>query len=577
VKRRIAQVLHLDSLRLTPQAAAAVLKFRSAYGAAPPSSTPESVLPVTTGSVVKLRIVDMFPQTTCFAQVDLHIAAIRWSQQHFISLHNILLVQAAQTFSSSKPKMLAKLIEPFSPQRQRPSLALQTLQVSYSSPGGVTRVLELKFEGTVQGCGSVQRWMNGFEAILKSLPRIGSPAHWRWAMSCMAATSRRGQTGVLRESELRIVLRCANALGSDEALEQARRSYDEDKERLGFPQWLDFAPAGDGKHRLVGAQEITGVLLPLCTITAEIVKIFNMHSVNHRMGPDAWMAFSRAEQLAHDSGSEDEATFLGSFGARCPMLYSRAEFESVAGGEEVHDRRMNLLQCALHVLSPRNDAVVPIWEANPSIAVPDEPLSHHWTACSHNTCTLPGLESWLSWFKSVECSDRCSDPCATDIVGDQFTGLSSADMYRRQLLQVRRVVASGCGTNCFTAPPQSSPPHTVLGHPTRRDRLLGQSSRQEGSCRDSVSRSGVFQPSTCAQIARICCKPDVCPCECVLKSSGHTFCTIETFERVAIAVSDCAFVTSALPVILSLEVTPSLEPKDCASRHRARCVLSCSA
>jgi len=35
---------------------------------------------------------------------------------------------------------------------------------------------------------------------------------------------------------------------------------------------------------------------------------------------------------------------------------------------------------------------------------------------------------------------------------------------------------------------------------------------------------------------------------------GHTFCTSISFEEVAKAVNECAFVTSNLPVILSLEM-----------------------
>ena len=36
--------------------------------------------------------------------------------------------------------------------------------------------------------------------------------------------------------------------------------------------------------------------------------------------------------------------------------------------------------------------------------------------------------------------------------------------------------------------------------------------------------------------------------------AGHTFCTIESFNEVAKAVAECAFVTSALPVVLSMEM-----------------------
>lgn len=49
---------------------------------------------------------------------------------------------------------------------------------------------------------------------------------------------------------------------------------------------------------------------------------------------------------------------------------------------------------------------------------------------------------------------------------------------------------------------------------------------------------------------------------------GHTFCTVEQFDEVAKAVAECAFVTSELPVILSLEMhcTP-------AQQHRIATTL----
>jgi ubiquinone biosynthesis protein UbiJ len=36
--------------------------------------------------------------------------------------------------------------------------------------------------------------------------------------------------------------------------------------------------------------------------------------------------------------------------------------------------------------------------------------------------------------------------------------------------------------------------------------------------------------------------------------AGHTLCTVEKFNSVASAIADCAFTTSKLPVLLSLEV-----------------------
>ena len=43
---------------------------------------------------------------------------------------------------------------------------------------------------------------------------------------------------------------------------------------------------------------------------------------------------------------------------------------------------------------------------------------------------------------------------------------------------------------------------------------------------------------------------------------GHTFCTVEQFSEVAKAISECAFVTSELPVILSLEMHCSPEQQE---------------
>jgi len=92
-----------------------------------------------------------------------------------------------------------------------------------------------------------------------------------------------------------------------------------------------------------------------------------------------------------------------------------------------------------------------------------QPLAHYWNACSHNSY----------------------------IVGDQLTGLSTADAYRRQLIQQCRHVEIDCWDG----------------------------------------RNG---------------SPNV--------THGNTFVNNESFDAVAKAVAECAFITSELPVVLSLEM-----------------------
>ena len=58
---------------------------------------------------------------------------------------------------------------------------------------------------------------------------------------------------------------------------------------------------------------------------------------------------------------------------------------------------------ALQLLAPHNSAITPVVDEDLT-----QPLAHYWAACSHNSY----------------------------IIGDQLTGESSAEMYRRVLLQV---------------------------------------------------------------------------------------------------------------------------------------------
>eukprot|EP00966_Prymnesium_polylepis_P180355 4176484-Prymnesium_polylepis.1 len=63
---------------------------------------------------------------------------------------------------------------------------------------------------------------------------------------------------------------------------------------------------------------------------------------------------------------------------------------------------------------------------------------------------------------------------------------------------------------------------------------------------------------------------------------GHTFCTIEKFSEVAKAIGQCAFATSEMPVLLSLEVsdawTRTVSVSVDAENHQwhDRCWLTCA-
>jgi len=135
-----------------------------------------------------------------------------------------------------------------------------------------------------------------------------------------------------------------------------------------------------------------------------------------------------------------------------------AECQRAASGDLRVDDGLNSQQFALLLLAPDNDAVAP-----PSKCALEHPLAHYWTATSHNSYCI----------------------------GDQLTGTSSADAYRRQLLQGCRHVEIDCW---------------------------------DGSRQKAVVKH------------------------------GHTFVTLVPFSEVAAAVAECAFTASELPVILSLEM-----------------------
>ena len=134
-----------------------------------------------------------------------------------------------------------------------------------------------------------------------------------------------------------------------------------------------------------------------------------------------------------------------------------------------HSRSPQLsnMQFALQLLDGHNDAV----GSPPKIDL-TQPFAHYWTAASHNT--------------------YC--------VGDQLTGLSSADMYRRQLLQGGR---------------------------------QAEIDLWDGNRRPIVTH-------------------------------GNTFCTVTFLTNVVEAIAECAFVTSELPVRTGAHLAESRADIVCA-------------
>jgi len=321
------------------------------------------------------------------------------------------------------------------------------VQITFADRGGMTRLLELRMTNEAK----VTDWVIGLEALLAVVPRSVTKSHWQWALLCMVPTSERGSKDFIPRSNLRLVLARAHARNSlnTRVLEEAYRAAEERNAEL--PRWLRATRHGEGRRqKLLDVWQVTGLLIELCTQSQQINELFDRHAVPN-VGRLKWHEFVRAEQvrggvdeIQSDVGKRNEAEILK---AKRVQPLSRLDF-------------------ALLLLSPDNDAVVS--ELVPETAdEQDAPLAHYWTACSHNSY----------------------------LVGDQLTGLSSADAYRRQLLQ--------------------------------RCRSL------EIDCWDS--RHGP------------------------IVTHGHTFCTVEKFEEVAKAIGECAFITSDLPVILSMEMHCSPE------------------
>ena len=474
-RRRILHMTGRDVPRITPWTAAAVLQFRTERARKPPPDTPASVLPAAIGTLAQLRMDSSFPRITCFVQADLECFTIRWSHKHFICLQTVVDVHhrklsrmmstiggtdsgnirrglAVMWLSKTQRNLNASIRSKRASDRSiRKSSAmssisnssvalasanLQQIDILYTGRGGIRKTLELYVPS-----GRGARLTEALQALLKMDARIAWPSHWYWTMSCMAATSQRGATGFLRQAELRSLLRRANAsvrIGTKEVKAALIKSAGGD--RL-LPQWMRLAAAHSkgGKH--LGLRQVVGLLVEMSTRSPQIEQLFERYAaplsppqhillaeddVEKRMGVAEWLEFVDAEQFGNGLSLCKTASSFNPVGSS--HLLGRSDFrqdgvgmskeeEAKAlqnfedaierGSSELHKPDgLNLQQFALQLLSPKNDAVLPCRSSSDADDL-HRGLWHFWTACSHNSY----------------------------IVGDQLTGLSSAAMYRRQLIQ----------------------------------------------------------------------------------------------------------------------------------------------
>jgi hypothetical protein len=327
--------------------------------------------------------------------------------------------------------------------------------ITYSAAKGVRQLLELRMQRH-----RASKWKDGINEILKQMPRLASPAHWRWSLSCMAATSRLGATGFLRQNELRSLLRRANAtarLRTDD-IEMAIKATDMDEKQLALPVWLRAMPVGGGhRHVCLDTRRTTGLLLRLAASSRTATSLFAIHcgsSSNQSMKLADWLSFVRVEQLASSNEAEQRAP---QFDPERHMVdddeLSQAEQrfakpQRSSSDASPPDLALSALDFTLQLLSPENDAQAPAARKDRNDL--HEPFALYWTPASHNSY----------------------------IVGDQLTGRSTAEAYRRHLLQVSRCrPLRQCRAellNLSRLHPRYS------GLPPGRDRLLGRSKASSG-------------------------------------------------------------------------------------------------
>ena len=163
-----------------------------------------------------------------------------------------------------------------------------------------------------------------------------------------------------------------------------------------LPPWMS---AKRGRLNLL---EVVSVLVTVGTQQPQLADLFKMYvGGSGRMNRSSWMAFVRAEQVGQDGkvrqeNEQDASPDGGPGGILGIDSDSAQESPELLEAVQVFDRwqqegrcvgspdSLSQRQFALQLLDPRNDVVAP-----PSATERvdwNRPLTHYWTATSHNSC-----------------------------------------------------------------------------------------------------------------------------------------------------------------------------------------------
>ena len=420
-------------LRLSPRAAASILGFRATSlisQSLPQEETPSNVVPLVTGNVAEVHIDGVFPRTACFVVVDLEASVIRWARTYFVGLSAMQNIQVFDMSGSlNRPSSCltreGSCLRSYSTHSQGASgrqlrahsgrdlirrmsgtpadwsqQSKAFVRITYSGKCGVLLALEMAMPAE-----KLAAWSEGLNALLDVIPRRLPTATWRWAVSCMKATSERGATGFLDRTELQQLLVCAHASAqiNQGTIAETLKLVDECATRE-LPPWL----AGHGRR--LGILRVSELLHRLSTSSPRIAELFAKYADEERMDMDAWMTFVSSEQRQDGDNSLAPKVTGGKDGSQ-----SLREEEALLSAKRMFadgtlkKNKIAVMDFAVQLLNPQNDAVS--LDLQPEMTGLDLPLTQYWNATSHKSAAHTRTCGCSCCFTRVPCELVPRLPC----------------------------------------------------------------------------------------------------------------------------------------------------------------------